>query len=249
MTINFVHARNTASLSGPQAALPILLANERPSSLLDVGCGNGTWLKAALDLGIADVCGVEGVKIPSDQLKVPAAMIQRKDLTIPWTLDRRFDVVICLEVAEHLAVDFAPVLIDALVKHSDRIYFSAACPGQIGQHHVNCQWPAYWQQLFNDRGYVCRDDARWRIWDLGTVEPWYRQNMFTARRAPAEAGKEARVPAVIHPKMMPSVRPRMAGKAFSAHLDQIRNGHMPTGWYLTIPFWGVLAKLKRKVRS
>jgi len=79
-------------------------------------------------------------------------------LTRSWDLKRKFDAVLCLEVAEHLDSAFAPTLIDALIKHGNLIYFSAACPGQTGQHHVNCQWPVYWQQLFNERGFACEDD-------------------------------------------------------------------------------------------
>jgi SAM-dependent methyltransferase len=182
MIIEYDHSSNLHTLVGPQATLPVLFANEKPLSLLDVGCGNGTWLKAAIDFGIPDVFGVDGVEVPPDKMYIPAENIRHQDLTRPWNLGRRFDAVLCLEVAEHLDSSFAPLLIDALVKHGDRIYFSAASPGQSGQHHVNCQWPAYWQRLFNEHGYVCEDNLRWLIWDDSQIEPWYRQNLFLARQ-------------------------------------------------------------------
>jgi len=247
MSVDYNHAKNLHSLGGPQAALPVLFANSRPASLLDVGCGTGTWLRAALDFGIADVFGVDGVEIPRDKLQVSTEKVRHQDLAEPWNLGKQFDIVICFEVAEHLDKAFAPILVDALVRHGDVIYFSAACPGQGGQHHVNCQWPTYWQKLFNDRGYACCDALRWQLWELEAVEPWYRQNLFAARHAPQEAGKEPRIPSVIHPEMMPWFESGMAAEAFSAHVNQIQKGRMTLGWYLSIPFRALSTKLKRRL--
>ena len=105
-----------------------------------------------MDLGITDVTGVDGVEVPADKLEIPASHRRTQDLTRSWNLGRRFDMALCLEVGEHLDELHSGTLVDALVRHSDLIVFSAACPGQSGQHHVNCQWPEYWQAKFNDAG-------------------------------------------------------------------------------------------------
>jgi hypothetical protein len=245
MSVDYNHSQNIHTLTGPQVALPVLFADNKPSSLLDVGCGTGTWLKAAIDLGISDFFGVDGLEIPSDKLHVPVEKTRLQDLTRPWSLERRFDIAICFEVAEHLDGTFAPTLIDSLVKHSDTIFFSAACPGQIGQHHVNCQWPAYWQQLFNERGFVCEDSIRWKLWDDSRIEPWYRQNLFIARRNAASAGHEPRIKAVLHPDMLLLVLPE--NERFQAHIKQIEDGHMGLHWYLKIPILGFSKKIKRHI--
>ena len=145
---------------------------------------------------------MDGNTIEQSDLLVPRSDFQQRDLTQLLDMGRRFDVVLCLEVAEHLDSHFGPVLFDSLVRHADVIVFSAACPGQPGQHHVNCQWPSYWQKLFNERGYVCSDDIRWRMWTDDSIEPWYRQNMMIARKDHASAGKENAIESVIHPSMM-----------------------------------------------
>jgi SAM-dependent methyltransferase len=243
MTIEYNHSHNTHTLAAPAAALPLLLAGFKPASLLDVGCGPGTWMKTALALGISDVFGVEGVKIPPENLLVSAGLIRHQDLTQPWDLNKQFDVVLCLEVAEHLASSSAPVLIDALVKHGTRIYFSAACPNQSGEHHINCQWPAYWQQLFNERGFVCEDSLRWQLWEDSRIEWWYRQNIFTARSNAGAAGREPRIKAVLHPDWFAGGLSE--GERFKKYVRQIENGRMKTSWYLKTPISAISQKLKR----
>jgi 2-polyprenyl-3-methyl-5-hydroxy-6-metoxy-1,4-benzoquinol methylase len=117
MAIDYDHALNTHSLDGPQHVFANLFPGALPSSVLDVGCGIGTWLRAALDAGVPDVLGIDGINIPSDKLLIPAASFTVRDLTKPIDLGRRFDLVICLEVAEHLEFEQAEVLIRTLNLH------------------------------------------------------------------------------------------------------------------------------------
>lgn len=200
--IDYDHQKNIHTQAGAKAAFGAILSNLAVNSLLDVGCGTGTWLKAALELGVSDIFGIDGVSISSDRLLIPSEFFQQQNLTMSWDLNRRFDLVICLEVAEHLDSCFANILIETITNHSDYIVFGAACPGQPGQHHVNCHWPVYWQELFNSCGFSCCDTVRWQIWNDDQIEPWYRQNMFVARRDCA-AGRETRISPVIHPGMVP----------------------------------------------
>jgi SAM-dependent methyltransferase len=159
----FDHAISPASADSAYAALSKIFLDALPNSLLDVGCGTGTWLRAADRLGVPDLHGIDGVDCSGDRSRV---RFSKLDLTKPFSLGRRYDVVLCLEVAEHLDETHAKVLIRSLVAHAPKIIFSAACPGQPGQHHVNCRWPDYWQSLFNDEGFACDDAIRWSIWGI-----------------------------------------------------------------------------------
>ncbi|HMP96074.1 MAG TPA: class I SAM-dependent methyltransferase [Kiritimatiellia bacterium] len=184
-------------------ALPLLLGGHLPASILDVGCGTGTWLRSALDLGISDVFGLDGVALPPEQLHVPEDRIRIVNLLSDWEVTRTYELVISLEVAEHLPPEAAGEFVRKLTNCGDRVFFSAANEWQPGQNHLNCQWPVYWQELFNRCGFACRDTLRWKIWDDHRIEPWYRQNLFLAERD-AEAGSEPRIPRVVHPDYMPS---------------------------------------------
>jgi len=253
MPIDYDHAANHHSLEGPRAALPVLFSDALPKSLLDVGCGIGTWLKVALDLGIIDVLGLDGVAIPEDALHIPTVVLQQRDLTQSWSLGRQFDAALCLEVAEHLAPAHGCLLLDALTQHAPLIIFSAACPGQDGQHHVNCQWPAYWQALFNERGFRCEDTFRPQLWDDTRIEPWYRQNIFLAQKDRASAGREPRLRALVHPAIFASglenLRAVTELAATEETLRRVQEGRMSPAWYLSTGFRAAARKLSRQWHS
>lgn len=246
MSIDYVHSQNGHSIEGPDAAFPYVAANvgSGMTSLVDVGCGTGPWLRAARKHGIHDVVGIDGVACPDEELAVDRSLIRICDLTGPLRLGRRFDVALCLEVAEHLDECHAAGLIKSLTQLADVVVFSAACPNQPGQHHVNCQWPSYWQKIFNSYHYSCEDKIRWALWPIAEIEPWYRQNMFVARRDPVAAGTEPRLLNVVHPELALCLATR---EVRELQLREVSHGSLPVHWYLTVPVNALLAKLGRRL--
>jgi len=227
------------SVDGAKEGLRTIFPAEFPRTVLDVGCGTGSWLRAALNLGAEEVLGIDGAEIPPGLLHVASENIRTADLGSPLDLGRRFDLVLCLETAEHLEPEQAGVLADSLVRHGDLILFSAAAPGQDGIHHVNLQWPSYWQKLFNDRGFACSDAVRWSIWENPRIEPWYRQNMMMVSRNEKLAGTEPRILPVLHPEVVAAW-----GRIWD-DAKAIENGTLPLGWYAAVPFKAALAKVRR----
>jgi len=156
--------------------LSILFRHFVPRSVVDVGCGRGFWLKAALELGVPEVAGVDGTWLPANDLEVDASLVGLVDLERPFRLGQRFDLVLCLEVAEHVSRNSAEGLIDSLVAHGPAVLFSAAIPLQGGPGHVHERFPEYWADLFRRRGYVAVDCIRPVLWMDSDVQWWYRQN-------------------------------------------------------------------------
>jgi SAM-dependent methyltransferase len=146
-------------------------------SVLDVGCGRGTWLAQWKALGISDILGVDGSYVPAESLAIPPHSFRAADLCQPLELGRRFDLVQSLEVAEHLPATAADILVASLTRHGDIVLFSAARPGQGGERHLNEQPYEYWRRLFRQRGYGTYDAVRPLI-NESEVEPWYRYNIL-----------------------------------------------------------------------
>jgi 2-polyprenyl-3-methyl-5-hydroxy-6-metoxy-1,4-benzoquinol methylase len=148
------------------------------SSLLDVGCARGTWLRLWRRQGVSDITGVDGSYIDPDALEIERDRFVVADLNAPFTLGRRFDLVQCLEVAEHLPAARADSFVADLVAHGPVVLFSAATPGQGGENHVNEQPCAYWQALFLRHDYVAVDCLRPLIARDRGMPPWYRFNLL-----------------------------------------------------------------------
>lgn len=153
-------------------------------SVLDVGCGRAVWLAQWLRHGATDVVGVDGPYIDNKQLAIPPSNFQARDVTVHFSLGRKFDLVQSLEVAEHLAAEYADTFVDNLVEHGPLIVFSAAIPGQGGEHHVNEQPWEYWRVKFASRGYEVFDFLRPRMQhDLGIYHCYRFNSLLFAHRS------------------------------------------------------------------
>ena len=173
---DFYERQREGSLKSAQAVLPVVFDLVKPASIVDFGCGVGTWLSAAKMLSVTDLLGLEGAWVKSKPLADPSIPIIEVDLEQPVTLPRRFDLAISLEVAEHLAPQRADTFVDDICKTSDIILFSAAAPGDDGDGHQNEQWPSYWAEKFLRRGYMPLDVIRPVISTNRSVDFWYRTN-------------------------------------------------------------------------
>ncbi len=174
----YEHQRDGSRRSAAQV-LPIAFEwVGMPSSIVDVGCGVGTWLAASVELGVSDIVGLDGDYVDKSQLQIPAESFRPVDLTESPEQGRRFDLAMTLEVAEHLPPEAADGFVEFLVSLSDCVLFSAAVPGQGGVDHLNEQWPSYWAQRFLNHGYVALDPIRPMVWQNPNVERFYSQNAF-----------------------------------------------------------------------
>jgi SAM-dependent methyltransferase len=174
----FYETYMTGSKTSARHIVPIVMDLIHPKSVIDIGCGVGTWLAVFAENGVKNYRGVDGSWVDKNLLQIPQDHFDMHDLTAPLKADRPFDLVTSLEVAEHLEAKYAETFVDSLTNHGPVILFSAAVPFQGGEHHVNEQWPSYWAELFAKRGYIAVDAIRKRIWQNPDVEWWYAQNVL-----------------------------------------------------------------------
>lgn len=186
---NFYINRHEKTQTTANDILSILFRVMAFRSVIDIGCGVGTWLNSALRLGSKTILGIEGHWLEKDFAVVDKEFIKTQDLENKIQVESKFDLAITLEVAEHLSEMRADSFIDDLCALSDLVLFSAAIPNQGGSHHINEQWQSYWARRFKERGYHVYDIIRWKIWSRSDIATWYKQNTIVYCRAASAADK------------------------------------------------------------
>jgi SAM-dependent methyltransferase len=118
----------------------------KPQSVFDVGCGIGGYLQRFNELGI-EIAGCDiGYDIAKEFMNENVkSKTYAHDLTTEINSISKYDLVLCVEVAEHIDSKFSMQFCENIVRVSkNRIFFTAAHPGQYGNGHVNCQPKQYW---------------------------------------------------------------------------------------------------------
>ena len=167
------------SVASARRVVPVAVAGWRPASVIDVGCGEGIWAALFEAEGVPAV-GVDGGYVRPERRLIDRFVVW--DLREPLPALGRYDLAVCLEVAEHLPAASAGTLVAGLAGLADRILFSAAVPGQGGTDHINEQPHDYWIERFVRAGF--RADVAWRGQFAADedVAWWYRQNMIVFER-------------------------------------------------------------------
>lgn len=191
------------------SCLPMMLdtieswLGRQATGLLDVGAGEGHWLDVAD--AYAPHVHTWGVDLDATHPKVSYWDAEEGGMLPACQFDRQggWDVVLCLEVAEHVTADHADDLVRELARattHRGVVCFGAAIPGQGGDGHLNEQAPHYWAERFARHGYVCEDWWRLDWWGSSSIEPWYQQNLVAYRlKQPGEDLRFRAPPFLVHP--------------------------------------------------
>jgi len=221
------------SYRSASTVLPIVFEHFRPRSIVDVGCGVGAWLRAALDLGIPEVTGIDGDYVDRAMLMIPQDRFRAAKLDEPIAIPGRFDLAMTTEVAEHLPPERGAGFVADLCKLSDVVIFSAAIPYQGGTNHINENWVEYWATHFAAHNYTPVDLIRPRVWYDPSVCWWYRQNLLifaspnALHRFPVAAQAKGKPLTMVHPELLlwASIRGRRAddGQIYNADQSYFRN--------------------------
>ncbi len=136
-----------------------------PRSVLDAGCAFGLLVEQLRLLGV-EAWGIDVSEYAIAQ--VPEAVrpyVRVASITEP--LERQYDLIVCIEVLEHVSQPDAEVAIANLTAHTDNILFSST-PLDFGEAtHINVHPIEHWVELFAARGFVRDVD-----FDASFITPW-----------------------------------------------------------------------------
>lgn len=166
---------NDAAMLSADIILPLVKKIVPFKTVLDVGCGQGAW---GVNFNPDEYTGIDGDYVTTDKLLIDKKQFIAKDLSKKINLRKKFDLIISLEVAEHIPPQHADVFIDNITRHSDTVLFSAAIPGQGGNNHLNEQWQSWWRTKFLEKGFEAYDVIRPAIWNNKDIPYYYRQNIM-----------------------------------------------------------------------
>ena len=141
------------------------IAESKPARVLDAGCAMGLLVEALVERGI----DAHGIDISDYAISQAAPAIRDRvrvgSLTTP--LDGRYDLIVCIEVLEHMPPADARVALASLCRHADDIIFSSS-PTDFGETtHVNVQPPEAWAEAFAREGLLRDLD-----YDASYITPW-----------------------------------------------------------------------------
>ncbi len=153
-----------------------------PDSVLDLGCGSGLYPLLYRHFGVEDILGVDGLE--PDATVLDAMSYRKADLQRPFDAGRKFDLVVCLEVVEHLNPQATNVILDSIVRHArddGTILFSMAEPGQPGNGHINCLGMSEVLDLWAARGWFPHVAQTLGLRAIASMS-WFRRNTLILRR-------------------------------------------------------------------
>jgi cyclopropane fatty-acyl-phospholipid synthase-like methyltransferase len=203
---NFYSEMSTYASDSAKVIVPMLLDKYSIDSVIDFGCGDGQFVEEFLRSGLKEVIGIEGdwIRNVVDWQQMPWLKIA--NLQNVQDFERKFDLAVCLEVAEHLESTYAVNLIESLTNASDLVLFSAAIPGQGGTNHINLKYPDYWAELFFQRGFTLAWDPRTILWKNRLVAPWYKQNCLVFAKSTSNAFQKIEPVVFRHPEIFPELQ-------------------------------------------
>jgi hypothetical protein len=125
-------------------------------NVCDFGCGLGTYVNRLRQAGIK----CDGFDGNPNTEELSSGACHTLNLAKVFQLEDRYDVVLCLEVAEHIPKQYETILLNNLAAHSKQtIVLSWAVPEQDGYHHVNCRTNCYSIYQFWKRGFWLQPTA------------------------------------------------------------------------------------------
>lgn len=159
------YLRNDAWLSFFGTIADRIVADIQPARVLDAGCALGLLVEVLRDRGV-EAYGVDISSYAIDQIIEPLRPYCRQ-ASIAEPFNERYDLIVCIEVLEHMPPREAERAIENICAHTDDVVFSSSPNDFREPTHVNVHGPDYWAEQFARCG-LYRDVD----FDASVITPW-----------------------------------------------------------------------------
>jgi len=151
----------------------VSMFKEDVDTIADIGCGDGSYTSTLLGAGFM-AFGFDGSPLTTE---LTNGFCKQVDFSYPQYIGR-YDLVLSLEVGEHIPKEYEQAFIDNICRTAIRyVCLSWATPGQGGTGHVNCQWNGYVVDEMKKRGFVYDLDKS-KILRKASTLPWFKNTLM-----------------------------------------------------------------------
>jgi hypothetical protein len=202
-------------LASERTLLEFLFDIKKLRSVVEFGCGDGSWLRAARKCGADEIRGYDDGNMPIEARGLSSSEFFFADLKQRINLEKKFDLAICLDGVRHTDESSAGTMVQTLCGASNWVLFGAKVPYQNGPRSPDEFWLESWAKIFFDEGYSCYDILRRRFWHDPRIAFRYRQSAClyvrpgTHYALKARGHEHSRCPqSLIHPEMFLEIASR-----------------------------------------
>ena len=142
-----------------------IVADVAPQRVLDAGCALGFLVEMLRDRGV-DAYGVDVSEYAIEHVEDRIKPFCRCGSLVD-DLGGEYDLIVSIEVAEHMPVREAEAAIANICAHTTDVLFSSSPLDQREPTHVNVQPPEYWAEQFARHGFYRDVD-----YDATYILPW-----------------------------------------------------------------------------
>ena len=142
-----------------------------PKTVTDLGCATGLYMACLMSLGVK----CRGIELSPNALDDTVRIVDPSCITIADLRESVLfpdysDVVLCLEVLEHIQEEYADQAVRNII-NAGNILIVSPSPHGGGEHHHNPKPKDYWMEKFKKHNYIESEDKTKRIFDaLSTVD-------------------------------------------------------------------------------
>lgn len=130
----------------------------QPTTCLDVGCGTGIYIEEFNKQGVETI-GVDGNLATKTILNTSQENVLYKDVRSPLGLNKKFDLVMCIELIEHIEEKYEEVLLHNLTQHTNKWLLLTTGEDTKGKdrYHLNEKPVEYWIKKVTDLGFEYKE--------------------------------------------------------------------------------------------